>query len=95
MRFFSKLSALAIVVCISDARPTSSVVFEKVESSPAGWKLDNSAKVDRDGTFITLKIHLVNQGVDKFHKLAMDVGRSHPDEAVEAKLTECTDCNAG
>lgn len=73
MRFFTSLSALAILVCVSDARPTSSVVFEKVESSPAGWVLDNSAKLDRDATFITLKIHLVNQGMDKFHKLAMDV----------------------
>jgi tripeptidyl-peptidase-1 len=76
MRLFQNLSALAILVCVCDARPTSSVVFEKVESSPAGWVLDKAAKVDKDATSITLKIHLVNQGMDKFHKLAMDVIRA-------------------
>ncbi|KAJ4351604.1 uncharacterized protein N0V89_006947 [Didymosphaeria variabile] len=79
MRLLKNLSALAILVCVCDARPTSSVVFEKIESSPAGWVLDKAAKVDKDETFITLKIHLVNQGLDKFHKLAMDIATpGHP-----------------
>lgn len=73
MRVLNNLSALAVLVCVSTARPTSSAVFEKVESSPAGWTLDKTAKIDKDATTITLKIHLVNQGMDKFHKLAMDV----------------------
>jgi tripeptidyl-peptidase-1 len=47
--------------------------LEKIEGSPAGWTLDQSAEVDRDATVMQLKIHLVNQGMDKFHKLAMDV----------------------
>ena len=73
MRVLKNFSALAVLVCVCDARPTSSVVLEKVESSPAGWTLDKTAKIDKDTTSITLKIHLVNQGMDKFHKLAMDV----------------------
>lgn len=70
------LSGLASLFFLCDARPTSSIVFEKVDSSPAGWVLDKSAKVDKDETFITLKIHLVNQGMDAFHQLAMDVSRT-------------------
>ncbi|KAJ4311820.1 hypothetical protein N0V94_007762 [Neodidymelliopsis sp. IMI 364377] len=73
MRFFVTLSSLAVLLCVSDARPTSSVVLEKIASSPPGWVQDRSATVDRDGTFITLKIHLVNQGMDEFHKLALDI----------------------
>lgn len=73
MRFFTNLSALAVLVCVCDARPTGTAVLEKLDSSPAGWVLDNSAKVDGDGTIITLKIHVVNKNMDEFHKLAMDV----------------------
>ncbi|KAJ4300820.1 hypothetical protein N0V90_002908 [Kalmusia sp. IMI 367209] len=67
------LSTIAILVSACNARPTSSVVFEKIESSPAGWVLDDSAKLDKDAASITLMVHLVNQGMDKFHKLAMDI----------------------
>ncbi|KAJ4358818.1 hypothetical protein N0V95_002740 [Ascochyta clinopodiicola] len=44
-----------------------------IESSPPGWVVDKTANIDRDATTITLKIHLVNQGMDTFHKLAMDI----------------------
>lgn len=88
MRFFSNLSALAILVCMADARPTGNTVLEKVESGPAGWMLDNSAKIDRDGTFITLKIHLVNQEMDKFHKLAMDVRQRYIPQAAVSRAEQ-------
>ncbi|KAF1969695.1 tripeptidyl-peptidase 1 precursor [Bimuria novae-zelandiae CBS 107.79] len=78
MRLFT-LPGLASLLLLCDARPTSSIVFEKLDSTPVGWALDNSAKIDKDGTFITLKIHLVNQGMDAFHKLAMDIATpGHP-----------------
>lgn len=70
----STLSGVASLVLLCDARPTSSVLFEKVDSSPAGWVVDKAAKVDKDESSITLKIHLVNENMDAFHKLAMDVG---------------------
>jgi hypothetical protein len=70
---FSTVLSLATLVCVSNALPTSSVVLEKIESSPPGWVVDHSANIDRDATTITLKIHLVNQGMDVFHKLAMEV----------------------
>lgn len=72
MRFSTVLS-LVTLVCASNALPTSSVVLEKIESSPPGWVVDQSGNIDRDATTITLKIHLVNQGMAAFHKLAMDV----------------------
>ncbi|OSS43496.1 hypothetical protein B5807_11875 [Epicoccum nigrum] len=73
MRVSSSLFSLAALLCACDALPTSSIVLEKIEGSPAGWTLDQSAEVDRDATVMQLKIHLVNQGMDKFHKLAMDI----------------------
>lgn len=72
MRLFAFAGAAALLV-LCDARPTSSVVFEKVDDSPVGWVLDKSAKVDKDESSITLKIHLVNENMGAFHKLAMDV----------------------
>lgn len=75
MRFSSSLFPLAALLCACDALPTSSVILEKIDGTPAGWTLDQSAELDRDATTLTLKIHLVNQGMDKFQKLAMDVGQ--------------------
>jgi hypothetical protein len=70
LRSFSAIAVLA-VACV--ARPTSNVVFEKLDSAPSGWARDDSAKVDKDAMSITLKIHLVNKDMDKFHELAMNV----------------------
>jgi tripeptidyl-peptidase-1 len=70
---FSTFVSLATLVYASNALPTSNVVLEKIESSPPGWIVDQSANIDKDAMTITLKIHLVNQGMDAFHKLAMDV----------------------
>jgi tripeptidyl-peptidase-1 len=72
------LSAVAILVTACVARPTSSVdftstVFEKLSGAPVGWVKDSTAKLDKDATSITLKVHLVNQDMDKFHDLAMNV----------------------
>lgn len=75
MRFFDILS-LAALLSVSNALPTSSVVLEKIDSSPQGWVIDQSTVLDKDATTITLKIHLVNQRIDEFHKLALDVSRS-------------------
>lgn len=70
---FKGLSVVAILAVACIALPTSSVVFERLESVPAGWTKDDSAQVDKDATSITLKIHLVNKDMDKFHELAMNV----------------------
>ncbi|KAF1955942.1 subtilisin-like protein [Byssothecium circinans] len=55
------------------ARPTSNFVIEKLESPSVGWVKDSSAYVDKDATTITLKIHLANQNMDKFHERAMNI----------------------
>jgi len=77
LRSFSSVIALS-TACV--ALPTASngidfksSVVEKLSNPPAGWVRDDSAKVDKDAASITLKIHLVNQGMDKFHDLAMNV----------------------
>lgn len=72
------LSAVVILATACTARPTSSVDFngtvvEKLASAPVGWVKDSSAGLDKDATSITLKVHLVNQDMDKFHDLAMNV----------------------
>lgn len=68
------LAALLLGVC--NALPTNSVVLEKIESSPAGWTLDSAANDDKESAILTLKIHLVNEGMSEFHKLALDVRNS-------------------
>lgn len=75
MRLFAVLP-IASLLCASNALPTSSVVLEKIGESPTGWTLDPSAKTDKDATTLTLKIHLVNQRMNEFHKLALDVSQS-------------------
>jgi hypothetical protein len=67
--------ALSIAV---GARPKSNpefekIVLEKLEAAPADWTEDLSEMVDRDATSITLKIHLMNKNMDKFHEHAMNV----------------------
>lgn len=72
------LSAVTILAATCVARPTNSdatskVVVEKLEAAPVGWVKDSPAQLDKDATLITLKIHLVNADMDKFHNLAMNV----------------------
>ena len=72
------LSAGVILAATCVARPASNVDFantivEKLAAAPVGWVRDSSAKLDKDSTSITLQVHLVNQDMDKFHDLAMNV----------------------
>jgi tripeptidyl-peptidase-1 len=79
------LKSLSVAVALASfaiAHPTSHVDFEKsvaetLKAAPAGWAKDASENVDKDATFITLKIHLVNKDMDKFHERAMNVSVQH------------------
>jgi tripeptidyl-peptidase-1 len=78
MFVFRALSVSIALSIITVAHPTSHVEFEKdiaekLKAAPAGWVQDISEKVDKDATLITLKIHLVNKDMDKFHEHAMNV----------------------
>lgn len=78
MHILSFVSSAAFLATVCVARPTSNVDFnkaiaEKLAAAPTGWVRDDSAKLDKDSTSITLKIHLVNQDMDKFHELAMNI----------------------
>lgn len=80
MRFSTFLS-LSSLLWASSALPTSSIVLEKIEGSPPGWVLDQTTDLDRDATTLTLKIHLVNEKIKDFNKLALDVRQYY--------LTQC------
>lgn len=72
------LSWVALLANACVARPTSDVNFskaivEKLDAAPIGWVNDVSTNLDKDITLITLKVHLVNKDMDKFHDLAMNV----------------------
>ncbi|RAL66549.1 hypothetical protein DID88_006239 [Monilinia fructigena] len=57
------------------ALPTfgKSSVFEKIAAPPAGWELDEDAVFDKDASTMKLRLHLVAQNMQKFHKMAMDI----------------------
>ncbi|KAH3995425.1 hypothetical protein HBH61_155540 [Parastagonospora nodorum] len=72
------LSWVALLATACVARPTSDVDFskavvEKLDAAPVGWVKDASANLDKDSTSITLKVHLVNKDMEKFHDLAMNI----------------------
>ncbi|ORY17869.1 peptidase S8/S53 domain-containing protein [Clohesyomyces aquaticus] len=75
------LRSLSVAIALSVAAvalPTSHVDFQKsvaesLRSPPTGWVKDASEKVDKDAASITLKMHLVNQDMDKFHEHAMNI----------------------
>ena len=48
-------------------------VLEKLQGPPADWKLDGGFIVDKDKTIVSLRIHLVQQGMASFHEMAMKV----------------------
>ncbi|KAF4627954.1 hypothetical protein G7Y89_g10196 [Cudoniella acicularis] len=50
-----------------------SSVYEKIEAPPAGWARSDAQKLDKDVATIKLRIHLVQQDMDKFHDLAMKI----------------------
>lgn len=56
----------------NDATFKGSVV-ERLNGPPKGWVKDDSIKVDKDIEMVKLRIHLVQQGMDKFHDMAMKV----------------------
>ncbi|KAB8292283.1 hypothetical protein EYC80_008025 [Monilinia laxa] len=57
------------------ALPTfgKSSVFEKIAAPPAGWELDEDAVFDKDASTLKLRLHLVAQNMQKFHKMAIDI----------------------
>jgi len=72
------LSWVSLLATACVARPASDVNFskavvEKLDAAPVGWVKDVSADLDKAATSITLKVHLVNKDMDKFHDLAMNV----------------------
>jgi tripeptidyl-peptidase-1 len=78
MFVLKSLSAAVALAILAVAHPTSRIDFEKsvaetLQRAPAGWAKDASENVDKDATSITLKIHLVNKDMDKFHERAMNV----------------------
>lgn len=78
MHILSFSFSLATLTTVCIARPTNNVNFNKavvetLDAAPTGWVKDAAAKLDKDATSITLKIHLVNQDMDKFHDLAMNI----------------------
>jgi tripeptidyl-peptidase-1 len=48
-------------------------VVESLSGPPLGWAEDENVKLDKDELKISLRIHLVQQDMDKFHDLAMKV----------------------
>jgi hypothetical protein len=50
-----------------------SSVFEKLAKPPAGWEKDESVVFNKDGSSVRLRIHLVQQGMNDFHDLALKV----------------------
>lgn len=52
---------------------SSTSVAEKLNGPPAGWVQDDSIVFDKDASTVKLRIHLMRQGVDKFHDMAMNV----------------------
>jgi tripeptidyl-peptidase I len=50
-----------------------SSIFEKLAGPPAGWVKDEGGQIDKDVLTVKLRIHLVQQDLDKFHDLAMKV----------------------
>ncbi|KAH8702808.1 Pro-kumamolisin, activation domain-containing protein [Phaeosphaeriaceae sp. PMI808] len=61
------LSVITILATACASRPTSNVDFNKVVVK------DPSAKLDKNSTSITLRVHLANQDMTKFHDLAMNI----------------------
>ncbi|ROW06737.1 hypothetical protein VMCG_04002 [Cytospora schulzeri] len=48
-------------------------VVESLTAPPRGWVKDESAYVDKDAAQIRLRMHLVNQDMDKFYELALSI----------------------
>ncbi len=75
LNIFSAVLALSSTGFALLARnaPLKSSVREDLAGPPAGWVKDESIKVNRETSTISLSIHLVHQDMDKFHDLALNV----------------------
>jgi hypothetical protein len=84
MLFIHKLPALLALSSFSLALPSPGShswrdagfkmsVFEKLAGPPVGWVKDDAAKIDKSSSQVKLRIHLVQQGMDKFHDVAIQV----------------------
>jgi len=69
-----------------------SSVVEKLLAPPPGWVHDPSTQVDKDASSIKLRIHLVQQDMDNFHQMAMDVCAYNTHDIWNI-LIIVTDCN--
>ncbi|MCJ1312916.1 hypothetical protein MMC25_006592 [Agyrium rufum] len=74
----------ALTSSVSYAFPTSvsapaadkfakSSVVERLTGPPEGWVKDDAARFDKDAAVVKLRIHLVQQGMDRFHDMAMKI----------------------
>lgn len=50
-----------------------SSIVESLSGPPRGWLQDDTKLVDKDAARIKLRVHLVNQDMDKFQELAMNI----------------------
>ncbi|KAI3393429.1 hypothetical protein diail_4265 [Diaporthe ilicicola] len=50
-----------------------SVVVESLSAPPRGWVKNETQQVDKDADRIRLRMHLVNQDMDKFEELALNI----------------------
>jgi hypothetical protein len=87
--------ALAVTVV---ARPAPQIDFEKsivevLKEAPTGWDKDASQNVEKDATYITLKIHVVNKNMDKFHEHATNASTHSRKRHVEHILMSYTGCD--
>jgi tripeptidyl-peptidase-1 len=48
-------------------------VFEKLSGPPKGWVRDDTTTFDKDVSTVKLVIQLVQENMDRFHELAMNV----------------------
>lgn len=48
-------------------------VSEKLNGPPTGWAVDDSSPIDKERSMIKLRVQLVQQNMDIFHELAMNV----------------------
>lgn len=48
-------------------------IYEKLNSPPAGWEVDNTTPINKDTSTMKLRVQLVPQNMNKFHELAMNV----------------------
>jgi tripeptidyl-peptidase-1 len=56
----------------NDATSKSSI-YEKLSGPPAGWVRDDSTTINKDISTVKLRIQLMEQNMNKFHELAMNV----------------------